>query len=211
MIATWRRSLLGVQGWAARAALLALTAFASQPNLAHGEDEVPTSEQLRAFSVSFNGASRPDLVPFFLKIRRAVNDSNIVERLKETFTPQDVDAMQAFRSGVSDAESADAELVNQLYRQLCARIEQLDGKAVATEIKKMDSVVGERRDARARAFVESLTPEAAAALLAEAEQALRTVGGVKEDVVALASQYPDFFKERVKKMCVARGFIGETR
>jgi hypothetical protein len=70
----------------------------------------------------------------------------------------------------------------------------------------MDTAQIELQDSRARGFLESLTPDAASGVLAEADRVGRAIGGTKNDVVGLARQYPDFVKQRNREICIARGF-----
>lgn len=188
------------------AVLLVITWCSGQSGLAQIGDKMPTPEQLRSFVRNVDGETRPDLLPFSSKIHAAITSYHSVERLKDVFTPRDNELMQEFRSSILTAHEADATVVDEMYRDLCERVDDLDADSIATELMRMDNVQLERQDARARAFVDSLTPKAASAVLSEAEQVARTIKGANNDVVALAREHPDFLKEQVKRVCAQRGF-----
>lgn len=70
----------------------------------------------------------------------------------------------------------------------------------------MDVAQIELQEARARAFLESLTPDAASVALSEADRVGRTIKGTNNDVLGLARRHPEFLKQRNREICIARGF-----
>jgi hypothetical protein len=170
------------------------------------DNQVPTAEELRSFQTVFDGETKPNLVPLALKVRDAITVYESFERLKTIFTPRDHEVTNAFRSALPTAAQEDARIVDAMYRDLCERIDQMDGEAAGAAVARMDEAILERWDSRTQAYLQSLTGEAAKAVLSEAEGLGRTIMGNNTNVVGLARQYPDFLKQRIKDICIARGF-----
>lgn len=167
---------------------------------------MPTPEQLRSFVTDVDGATSPDFIPLGFKIRIVLSDYHSQERLGAVFTGHDNEVINAFRAEILAADQADASVMDEMYRDLCGRVDELDGESLAREVDRMDKVIAERRDARARALLQSLSPEGANAVSSEAERVGREIKGANSDLVAMAHQYPDFVKERVKQRCTSLGF-----
>jgi hypothetical protein len=167
---------------------------------------MPTPDQIRSFGITLDGQERPDLVPLALKVRDAINAYESQERLKAILTQRDQELTDAFRSAEAIAAQEDTQITDAMYKNLCERIDDMDGESAAGAIAEMDKVILERWQARTETYLESLTPESVKAVLSEAEELGRTIKGTTNNLVALASQHPDFVKHRIKEICAARGF-----
>lgn len=63
--------------------LLAIGWLQYQSASAQGDNQMPTPEQLQSFVTHFDGETRPDLVPFYLKIEDAISGYHSMERLQK--------------------------------------------------------------------------------------------------------------------------------
>lgn len=189
--------------------VLAISLLFSQSASAQSDNQMLTPEQLRSFQTTFDGEGRPELVPLALKVRDAISAYESLERLNTAFTPRDREVTSAFRSAVPTAAQEDAQLLDTMYRDLCERIDRMDGESAAAALADMDKATLERWEARTQTYLASLTAAAAKAVLSEAEELGRTIKGNSTNLAALARQYPDFVKQRIRATCVSRGFLAE--
>lgn len=164
-----------------------------------------TPEQFRSFQITHDGEARPDLVPFALKVREAISAYDSLERLKIIFTARDRELTDAFRSALHIGAEEDAQVTTDMYQDLCDNLDNLDGASAAAAVAEMDKVILQRSEARAQTYLASLTPEAAAAVLVEAEKQAQRVKGASIDIVAMAREHPDFVKLRIKETCIRLG------
>ena len=163
----------------------------------------PSSQDLSRFVTQWDGESRPDLVPFWSRVREALAGYVNRNAIDSVLSDADRALIDDYESAVLRHYEEDDRLMGRMREELCGRIDDLDGAGVAREIARMDQALIARRDARANELVRSLSPSAAAVLLAEADKVARLFGGANTDAVALAKEFPDYVKDRYRAQCLA--------
>ena len=167
----------------------------------------PSPEDLRRFVTEFDGESRPDLVPFWLTIERALADAQHRNVLDQVMSTSDKALVESYRSAITENEKDDRELVGQAVKELCQQIDDVDGAQIGAEQSRMDQMTLQRRNARAQDLVSSLSTDGANALLGEATKAATSIKGANTDARALSREFPDYVKERFIQQCVATGYL----
>lgn len=171
-------------------------------------DDSPTNpppEDLNRYVTQYDGESRPDLVPLWLRINTALASVSVVD---SDLDRVDRELIAEFRlASVQDYAEEDGRLIDRMRRILCGRLNELDGKQVATEMERIDEALLAQRDARANDLIRSLTAHGAELVLAEGDKVAMLVKGAKTDIVAMADEFPEYVKEVYRDRCIALGYI----
>lgn len=170
---------------------------------------VPTNDEIRHFVTEYDGESRPDLIPFWLKIEKALGSAENRAVVDPLLTTAERTLIDDFLSSMSRNEQEDRRTVDRLTQEMCHRIDELDGMQVAAGLGRMDAITLQRRDARAHELLRSLSTDAAGALLAEADKAGKSIKGSDTNLAAMAEQFPGYVKRLFRRRCIAMGHLAE--
>jgi len=158
-------------------------------------------EELKPFTVVYDGASRPDLVSRWQKLMLAVSDARALDELKRVLAPADLELVSSFqRRLVEDQEETDKLFVT-MFRALCHEVHALDGGEIARRALNIDQAVADRRKSLTKSLLSSLSAKGAETVMQVAEEPAKRIGGSYTDVPAIAARYPEYVKDRYLQRC----------
>ena len=175
--------------------------------IANADPVTPSIDELRAFTTDYDGETRPDLLPIWLKLRVALGDAESLEKLERIFTAADLNLVKGFRERSAELDMDEGRMFSDSLKKLCQDLEDLDGESIGREVARIDRSANERKDSMAREFIATLSRDAAQALIEQAERTRGRVKGSYTDVAAVAARFPDYVKEQYRQRCISFGFI----
>ena len=101
----------------------------------------PTIEELKAFTVAYDGATRRDLVSRWMKLMIVVGDAKALDELKQILSPADLERVSGFQQRLVKDEKENDRVFAAMFQGLCNDIVALDGKQIARRALNIDQAV----------------------------------------------------------------------
>jgi hypothetical protein len=172
-----------------------------------GDKLTPTVEELKAFTVTYDGATRPDLVSRWLKLMVAVSDAKALDELKRALSASDLELVSSFQQRLVRDESGADKVFAAMLQELCREILTLEGEEIARRVVSIDNALAERQESLVQALLSALSPEGAESVMRAAEEPAKQIRGSYTDLLAIAARYPEYVKEQYVQRCVSFRYL----
>jgi hypothetical protein len=169
----------------------------------------PSLEDLRSFTVEYDGGSRPDLINTRFKLMVVLGDAESMTTFESELEPDDFRKVNAFRQRLIEARTEDGKILSEMYENLCRKIRDLSGEAIAKEIANMDQTMKQRQDSLTQTLLATLSSDGAQKVWARANTVATRAKGSFTDVLAMSKRFPEYVKKRYTQVCIDFGYLGK--
>jgi hypothetical protein len=186
-------------------AIIAMAALST--SFVEGAELDPSLEELRSFTVQYDGSSRPDLITDRFKLMTVLGDAESMTIFESELEPDDFRKVNAFRQRLIEARTEDGKIISRMYETLCPQIRDLSGEGIAKEIGNIDQTIKQRQDSLTRTLLASLSSDGAQKVWARANTVATRVKGSFTDVLAMSKRFPEYVKRRYTQVCIDFGYL----